>query len=98
MTVVIIMAVGVLIGYFLIPVRLTERLGKVNSWIQMVLVAVLIFMMGLKLGSRENFWQELLSLGWKSAVLAVVPIVLSVALVYPLSRKFLKQDTKKEDV
>ena len=41
--------------------------------------------------------QELLSLGWKSAVLAVVPIVLSVALVYPLSRKFLKQDAKKEE-
>ena len=97
MAVVIIMAAGTLIGYFLIPVRATERFGTFNSQFQLILVCILIFMMGVKLGSREDFLQELAQLGWKSLVLAVFPIVLSVALVYPLTKRFLGRHVRKEE-
>ena len=98
MIVIIIMSIGLLIGYFVLPVRLTERFGKINSWIQLVLVCILIFTMGIKLGSRENFWKELVDLGWKSFVLAVLPIIMSIALVYPLTKRFVERHVRKENV
>lgn len=97
MIVVAIMAAGVLVGYRLIPIRFSERVGKVNSWIQIVCIALLIFSMGVTLGSRENFVSELSSLGIKSVVFALVPIVLSIAVVYPLTQRFLVKSKKRKD-
>jgi uncharacterized membrane protein YbjE (DUF340 family) len=95
--VILLMAVGVLIGYRFVPLRYTEKLGKVNSWIQVVCIALLIFSMGVTLGSRENFVSELSSLGIKSVVFALIPIILSVAVVYPLTQHFLMKPKKRKD-
>ena len=41
---------------------------KVNGVLQIVLTRNLIFIMGVSLGSRENFFNELAELGWKSVL------------------------------
>ena len=43
------------------------------------------------LGSRPDFVAEVGEIGLESLILAVVPVALSVAVVYPLSRRFLQK-------
>lgn len=86
MLILAIMMVGVLIG---IKFDLKKSL-KANGIIQMVLTGILIFIMGVSLGSRENFFQELADLGWKSVVYMLVAVAFSILFVYILTRLFLK--------
>lgn len=81
-----IMFVGVLIGYFFSP----EKFAGFNAKLQIICTAVLIFSMGVSLGSREGFFAELSSLGLKSAVFAIIPIIFSVIAVYLLTKRFMK--------
>lgn len=48
------------------------------------------FSMGVLLGSRENFLEELSTLGIQSVIFFLLPSVGSVLLVYPLTRRFLE--------
>lgn len=87
MLILLIMLAGIVVGLRWFP----QRWSAWNLRIQMGCTAVLIFAMGVKLGSRENFLQELSQLGFASLLYAVIPIILSVAAVYVLTRRFLKQ-------
>ncbi len=86
MVILIIMGIGVLIGFKWFP----ESLQKINSQLQVVSIIALIFCMGISLGSNPSFIQDLMMLGYKSLVYAIFPIIGSVGMVYLLSRKFLK--------
>ena len=61
MLVEIIMFVGVVIGYIFQP----KRFARANGLLQIACTAVLIFSMGVSLGSREGFFAQLQSLGLK---------------------------------
>ena len=52
---------------------------------QVVCTLLLIFSMGVLLGSRENFLEELSTLGIQSVIFFLLPSVGSVLLVYPLT-------------
>ena len=91
MLVEIIMFVGVLIGYFFSP----KKFAGFNARLQMVCTAVLILSMGVSLGSRESFFEELAELGIESAIFSIVPIIFSVIAVFLLTKRFMKP--KKED-
>lgn len=91
MLVEIIMFVGVLIGYFFSP----KKFAGFNARLQMVCTAVLIFSMGVSLGSRESFFEELAELGFESAIFSIVPVIFSVIAVFLLTKRFMKP--KKED-
>ena len=51
----------------------------------------LIFSMGVMLGRKENFLQELTSMGIVSFLFFLIPTVLSILLVYYLTKRFLKK-------
>lgn len=85
------MACGFLIGFYLFPARHAKK----NATVQIVCTAVLIFIMGAKLGLRPNFVQELAGLGLRSLVFSAVPIAASVLAVWLLSRRFLEREEKK---
>ena len=87
MLILILMAVGALIGLKWFP----ARYARLNSRLQMICTGFLIFCMGVSLGRKENFFNDLFSLGWQSLVFAVIPIVLSILVVYALSRVFLEK-------
>ena len=87
MLILMIMAAGILLGFTCFPIRLARG----NAKLQLVCTAVLIFCMGVSLGARPNFFQELAELGTDSLIFSVVPIVCSVFLVYLLTKKFMKK-------
>lgn len=91
----IIMSVGVFIGFKFFP----EKYSNINSNVQLVCTAVLIFSMGVSLGNREGFIKELGSLGYDSFIFAIIPIICSVILVFILSKKFMegKDDTGRNN-
>ena len=90
----LIMCAGVLVGATVFPARLKVW----NSRLQVAMTALLIFTMGVGLGSRPGFLAELGEMGLDSFLFAAVPILLSVAAVYPLSRRFLeKREGEEED-
>ena len=93
MLILLIMAAGVFVGYFLLP----KKLCRLNTWIQLGCTVVLVFCMGVVLGMRKNFWEELASLGFWSLLLAVLPMGCSAALVFLLTRFWEKWKEKKEE-
>ena len=64
MDVIVIMCIGVLAGKFLLP----RNLNRWNQILQVVCTLLLIFSMGVLLGSRENFLEELSTLGIQSVI------------------------------
>ncbi len=94
MNVIIIMCAGILVGKFLFP----AKWKRVNEFLQTVCTLLLIFSMGVLLGSRENFLREITTLGFQSVLFFLIPSVFSVIVVYPLTRIFLdkKREKKKE--
>lgn len=80
-----VMCLGVLVGASVFP----QKLKKWGTRLQTAVTALLIFTMGVGLGSRPDFLSEMAQIGLESLILAAVPAALSVAAVYPISRKFL---------
>ena len=94
MDVIIVMCLGVLAGKFFFPLRLKQ----INELLQTICTLLLIFSMGVLLGSRENFLRELAALGSQSFLFFLIPSLFSVIAVYPLTRIFLnKQREKKKE-
>ena len=91
MEILVVMCVGVLVGATVFP----DSLKKANSTLTLVCTGLLIFSMGAMLGGREGFLDELAQLGLASLAFAVLPIVLSTAAVYFLSRAFMSDITKR---
>ena len=83
------------------PVFFPEKYKKINEKLQVVCTILLIFCMGVTLGSRDHFLQELGTLGWTSFLFFLFPAGGSLLLVYGLTRKFMpseKEKKKKEPV
>ena len=90
MNLILIMIVGVIVGYKFF----NEKYSGINSMIQLICITILIFSMGVSLGSRPNFFSELSSIGIKSFVLSAIPIIFSIIFVYILTKKILvKKDS-----
>ncbi len=85
-----IMMLGVLLG---MKLNLKKTL-KVNGVLQIILTGILIFVMGVSLGSREQFFDELAELGWKSLLYMLAAVGGSVFSVYILTKLFI---IRKED-
>ena len=95
MDVIIIMCLGVLVGKKVFP----PKWKRINEFLQTICTMLLIFSMGVLLGSRNDFLSEIGSLGSLSFLFFLIPSVFSVLAVYPLTRIFLekKRQKKKEE-
>lgn len=91
MGILLIMCMGILIGNRLFP----QKWKSLNEKLQVVCTLLLIFSMGVMLGCRENFLEELAQLGWQSLLFCLIPIAFSVLLVYLLTKRFLKPKKKE---
>lgn len=66
----------------------------------MLCTLLLIFSMGVMLGQKENFLSELSSLGLKSFLFFLIPTLVSIILVYILTKRFMENkhsDSEGED-
>lgn len=86
MIVILIMLVGVVVGNRLNLLKFR----KANEILQLICTWTLIFCMGVSLGNRENFFEEIKVLGMESFLFAVIPVIFSVIFVYVLTKKFMK--------
>ena len=96
MKIFIVMGAGILIGRFL----MTGRIKKWNERLAMHCTLLLIFSMGVMLGQKENFLSELSSLGLKSFLFFLIPTLVSIILVYILTKRFMENkhsDSEGED-
>lgn len=91
MDVLAVMCLGILAGRFLVP----ARMKKGNESISLLCTFLLIFSMGVILGKKENFFEELSSLGWSSLLLFLIPTILSIILVFFLTEIFMKKTQLK---
>ena len=92
-SILIFLLIGIVIGWKWFP----EKWNKLNIKIQLAATLLLIFSMGVSLGSRPNFVHEIANMGFKSFVFAVLTIVGSILVVYPLTKKYLVKGKWKED-
>lgn len=84
---VLIMCFGILVGRLFF----SEKLKKPNEIFQVVCTVLLIFSMGALLGSDRELISKISTMGAESFLLFLIPSVLSVALVYLLSKWFLEK-------
>lgn len=92
MDVIIVMCIGVLAGKKLFP----RKWKHINEFLQTICTVLLIFSMGVLLGSRDNFVNELRSLGFRSFLCFLIPSVFSVLAVYALTRRFPEKKQRME--
>lgn len=97
MDVIIMMCLGIFVGNRVR--RFSPRHFKaINEYLQILCTLALIFFMGISLGQRPGFLQELSGLGLQSLAFCLLPILFSVILVYLLTHRFLEsQNEQKED-
>lgn len=93
MDVLMIMGLGVLAGRFLIP----NRTKRGNEIISLTCTFLLIFSMGVTLGRNDNFLKDLSSLGLSSLLFFLVPTVLSILIVFILTKKLMIKKTTKQE-
>ena len=93
MDVILVMLAGVLVGTKFFP----HRFKKQNETLQVICTALLIFSMGVMLGQRENFLEELKVIGWQSLLFALLPAAFSALLVYGMTRRWKRDAEKKEE-
>ena len=95
MDILLVMLAGMAVGRLVFPAA-----GKMaNERLALRCTLTLIFSMGVMLGQKENFLQELFSLGMASFLMFLLPTAASVVLVYLLTERFLvrKRHNEKED-
>lgn len=87
----IIMFIGALVGYLLLKINdeLRRKIASYNNKLQVVTVALIIFIMGINLGSIDDFSTKMITLGLQSLVFAIIPTLCSIIVVYYLSQKFI---------
>lgn len=62
---------------------------NLNNKVQLIAVALIIFIMGINLGSMEDFAHKMITMGLQSLVFAILPTLFSVIVVYIFSRLFI---------
>lgn len=77
-------------GIFLGRIHKLRKFKHWNERFSMISTFVLIFCMGVILGRKENFLQELTTLGLQSFLFCAIPTGLSVLLVYLMTRRLPK--------
>lgn len=88
-----IMCIGIIIGHYIFPQKFKNK----NEILQMVCTILLIFSMGVMLGKRENFFNDLAQLGLQSFLFFIIPTGLSLFLTYFLTERFMKKENGTEE-
>ena len=81
-------AIGIVIGMY---VTLSDKRKAVLQILEKCCVLLLLFIMGLSVGSYRDILKNITTLGLKAALFAIVTILFSVILVYVVTKIFLKE-------
>lgn len=84
---IIFFAVGIAIGATVFP----RKWLKVNSWLQVIGIALTLFSMGASMAGSPAFWADLRTAGWQAFLYALAAIAGSVLCVHFLCRIVMKK-------
>ena len=96
MDILLVMCLGILVGRFLFP----QKAKRWNEGASLLCTLVLIFSMGAMLGRKEALLHQLLTLGAQRSLFFLIPTLLSIVVVYILTKRFMKrpnQDKNEEE-
>lgn len=82
------MAAGILLGAFVFSHKKSDFALKIFWRIQQVATVLLLFMMGVWLGSNPDFWSDVKTIGLHGFLFAAVTIAGSVFFVFLFSKIF----------
>lgn len=83
------LSLGIMVGVFL---KLPDKLVRFNSKFQMMGLFLLIFTMGIRIGSDKNIIKNIKLIGIKSFSFAVFTAFFSAVAVYIVYNKFLREE------
>ena len=92
MKLLIYLAIGLLLGYFMIP----KGWRKATGIIQSAAMVAALFFMGVSLGTQPNLLNDLKEAGIESCLFALVTSAGSVLAVYLVERKFFRDKKAAE--
>ena len=93
-TVVAIMAIGILVGYLLRQKRkLIGFLERLTTWA----IYLLLFLLGIAIGTNEEIIRYLLTLGGRAFIISVAGVLGSILLSWATYRLFFKKDEEKQE-
>ena len=92
MTLLIILAAGLLLGYFLIP----KSWKKVNGLLQSAAMILTLFFMGVSLGMQPDLLSDLREVGIVSVLVALAAVAGSILAVYFVERRFFRPKKRTE--
>lgn len=92
MDILLVMCLGIAAGRFVIP----AHARRLNESLSLLCTFALIFAMGIMLGKKENFLTELSSLGLISFLFFLIPTLLSILLVFFLTKRFMKDKSSEK--
>ena len=93
MKLLIYLAIGLVLGYFLIP----QSWRRVTGAVQSVVMVATLFFMGVSLGSQENLLESLREAGISAFLIALVTAGGSVLAVWLIERRFFRAKETKEE-
>lgn len=88
MKIIFFIIIGILIGFTIFP----KKYLKINNKISQISVILLLFSMGVSLGGGENFINDIKSSGFIALIFALFGILLSVLLVFIVSKIFFRKE------
>ncbi|MBQ4100719.1 MAG: LysO family transporter [Oscillospiraceae bacterium] len=83
----ILLAIGIVIGLFLMPKKFT----KINGKLQQIFIIIMIFAMGVSYGANPEFFKNLKDVGVISLIFSVVTLIAGVLLTYFVTKIFFKE-------
>ena len=93
-TVVAIMAIGILVGYLLRQKRkLIGFLERLTTWA----IYLLLFLLGIAIGTNEEIIRNLPTLGGRAFIISVAGVLCSILLSWATYRLFFKKDEEKQE-
>jgi len=90
-SILVVLLVGIAIGA---TANLSEKFKEMNSKLQHLGVIILLFAMGASLGLNKALLGNLQNIGLIAVVFAVLTSILSIAMVYGVSKFVMKGDRK----
>lgn len=92
-TVVAIMAIGILLGYLLRrKKKLIELFERLTTWA----IYLLLFLLGVAIGTNEEIIKNLPTLGGRAFIISIAGVLGSILLSWALYRLLFKKDEEKQ--
>ncbi|MBF8982560.1 LysO family transporter [Lutibacter sp. B2] len=91
-SILVVLGIGITIG---VKVKLSEKFKACNAKLQQYGVILLLFIMGATMGLNKSLLSNLKNIGLKAFIFAILTSLLSLIIVYSISKSAVKEGSKQ---